>query len=213
LAISFHPSADVAESAQLSISDNAAGSPHLVNLTGTGVDAVTWATPPSSATATTNSGGNANYSLSLTSSAPATDTVKVTCNGAPQYATCIPTPSSLTLTPGQTVSISVAISTNNATAASAKKMTPFNRATLAFVIFLPLLSLSRRRVWKMAALGGVIFMATALSGCGGNSTGTATVTPPTTTKAQTTAPGTYVLQVVASDGTFTQTQKITLIVQ
>ena len=170
---------------------------------------MTWATPPSSTTATTNSGGNANYSLSLTSSAPATDTVKVTCSGAPQYATCIPNPSSLILTPGQTAPISVIISTNNATAASAKKVTPFNRATLAFVIFLPLLSLSRHRVWKMAALGGIIFIATALSGCGGNST----VTPPPTTNAQTTEPGTYVLQVVASDGTFTQTQKITLIVQ
>jgi hypothetical protein len=207
--VSFYPSANISESAQLSIQDNAAGSPHLVNLTGTGVDAVTWATPPSSTTATTNSGGNANYSLSLTSSASATDTIKVTCNGAPQYATCIPNPSSLTLTPGQTAPISVTISTNNATAASAKRATPFNRATLAFAIFLPLLSLSRRRVWKMAALGGVIFMATALSGCGGNNT----VTPPPTTNAQTTAPGTYVLQVVASDGMSTQTQKITLIVQ
>jgi hypothetical protein len=209
LQISFHPSADVSESAQLSIQDDAAGSPHSVALTGKGLNPVTWATPPSSTTATTNSGGNANYSLSLTSSEPATDTVKVTCSGAPQYATCIPNPSSLTLTPGQTAPISVTISTNNATAASAKRATPFNRATLVFVIFLPLLSLSRRRVWKMAALGGVIFIATALSGCGG----TSTVTPSPTTNAQTTAPGTYVLQLVASDGTFTQTQKITLIVQ
>ena len=209
LQISFHPSADVSESAQLSIQDDAAGSPHSVALTGKGLNPVTWATPPSSTTATTNSGGNANYSLSLTSSAPATDTVKVTCSGAPQYATCIPNPSSLTLTPGQTAPISVTISTNNATAASAKRATPFNRATLVFVIFLPLLSLSRRRVWKMAALGGVIFIATALSGC----RGTSTVTPSPTTNAQTTAPGTYVLQLVASDGTFTQTQKITLIVQ
>jgi hypothetical protein len=210
LQISFHPSADVSEGAHLSIQDDSAGSPHSVALTGEGLNPVTWATPPSSTTATTNSGGSASYSLSLTSSAPATDTVKVTCSGAPQYATCTPSPSSLTLTPGQAASISVTVTTNNATAASARKVTPFNRATLAFVIFLPLLSLSRRRVWKMAAVGGVIFIATALSGCGG---GTSTVTPPPTTNARTTAPGTYVLQVVASDGTFTQTQKITLIVQ
>jgi hypothetical protein len=209
LQISFHPSADVSESAQLSIQDDGAGSPHSVALAGKGLDTVTWAAPPSSTTASTNSGGTASYSLSLTSSAPATDTVKVTCNGAPQNATCIPTPSSLTLTPGQTAPISVTISTSNATAASANRATPFNRAALALVIFVPLLSLSRRRVYKMAALAGIIFVATALSGCGGSST----VTSPPATNAQTTAPGTYVLQVVASDGTFTQTQNITLIVQ
>ena len=212
LQISFHPSADVSESARLSIQDDAAGSPHSVALTGKGLNPVTWATPPSSTTATTNSGGSASYSLSLTNSAPATDTLKVSCNGAPQYATCIPNPSSLTLTPGQTASISVTISTNDATAASVKEMMPFNRATLAVVIFLPLLSLSRRRAWKMAAMGGVIFIATALFGCGGGIS-TSTVTPPPAKNAKTTAPGTYVLQVVVSDGTFTQTQKITLIVQ
>jgi hypothetical protein len=103
----------------------------------------------------------------------------------------------------------VTVATNNATAASAKNVKPFNRATLAFVIFLPLLSISRRRAWNMAALGAIIFIATALSGCGG--TGTITSVP--TANAKTTTPGTYVLQVVVSDGTFTQTQRITLIVQ
>jgi hypothetical protein len=209
LQISFHPPADVSQSVQLSLQDDSAGSPHTVALTGKGLNPVTWATPPSSTTATTTSGDTASYSLNLTSGAPATDTVKVSCNGAPQYATCIPTPSSLTLTPVQTAPISVSIATNNATAASAKKVTPFNRATLAFIIFLPLLSLSRRHVWKMAAMGAVIFITTAFSGCGG----TSTVTPPATTNARTTGPGTYVLQVVARDGTYTQTQKITLIVQ
>ena len=209
LQVSFHPSADVSESSQLSIQDDAAAVPHTVALSGTGLDPVTWTTPPSSATATTNSGGTATYSLSLTSSAPATDTVKVTCSGAPQYATCTPTPSSLPLTPGHAASISVTVATNNATAASAKNVKPFNRATLAFVIFLPLLSISRRRAWNMAALGAIIFIATALSGCGG--TGTITSVP--TANAKTTTPGTYVLQVVVSDGTFTQTQRITLIVQ
>jgi hypothetical protein len=209
LQIGFQPSATSPESAELSIQDDAPGSPHSVALTGQGFNSITWASPPSSTTAATTSGGTASYSLSLTNSASTADTVQITCSGAPQYATCSPTPPSLIVTPGQTASLSVAVSTSSAAVTSAKAVTPFSRTTLTLVIWLPLLPFVRRRTRTIAALGSII-IAIALVGCGGSST----VAPsPPTTSAHNTAPGTYILQVVASNGTFTQTQRITLIVQ
>jgi hypothetical protein len=55
------------------------------------------------------------------------------------------------------------------------------------------------------------FIACVLLGCGGSSSNS--TTPPPTTSTQTTPAGTYTLQVVASSGSFSQTQKLTLIVQ
>jgi hypothetical protein len=211
LQISFHPSADVSESAQLSISDDAPGSPHSVALTGKGVDPLAWASPPSSTTATTMSGSTAKYDLSVTSGASFSGNVTVTCTGAPHYATCTPSPTSLKLTPGQTASISVAVATSNATTSSAGRIAPFRRAEFAFIIFFPLLGLRSRRLRKMAAVTVAAFIACVLLGCGGSSSNS--TTPPPTTSTQTTPAGTYTLQVVVSSGSFSETQKLTLIVQ
>jgi hypothetical protein len=210
LQIGFHPSADVSENAQLSIVDSAPGSPQSVALTGKGIDPVAWAAPPSSTTSTTTSGGTAKYDLSMTSGASFSGNVTITCTGAPQYATCTPNPTSLKLSPGQTASISVAVATSNAATASVERIAPFRGAELAFVFCFPLLALRSLRFRIIGAVGATAFIACVLLGCGGSS---GNATPPPTTSAKATPAGTYTLHVVASSGGFSQTQKLTLIVQ
>ncbi|HTF65967.1 MAG TPA: choice-of-anchor D domain-containing protein, partial [Edaphobacter sp.] len=210
LQISFHPSADVSESAQLSISDGAPGSPQSVSLTGKGVAPVAWAAPSSSTTATTTSGSTASYALSLASGSSFSGKVTITCTGAPQYATCTPNPSALELTTGQTASITVAVATGNASTASAGALAPLHGTTIVYVISLPLLGLWSRRSRKSIALAIGILVGCVVLGCGGSSS---TTTPPVTAAAQKTTPGTYTLQVTATAASFTQTQNLTLVVQ
>jgi HYDIN/CFA65/VesB-like, Ig-like domain len=210
LQVSFHPSADVSENAQLSISDDASGSPQSVDLTGTGVAPAVWTAPATSTTATTTSGGIANYALSLTSDPSFSGNLTLTCTGVPQYATCTLTPSTLTITPGQTASVSVAVATTNPTTVSAEILAPLNRITLASAICLPLLGWRSHCLRKMAALVALTLIACVVFGCGGSSS---VATPAAAISAQKTPAGTYTLQVAASNGTFTQTQKLTLVVQ
>jgi hypothetical protein len=210
LQISFHPSADLAESAQLSISDGAAGSPQSVSLSGKGVAPVAWAAPPSSSTATTTSGGTASYALSISSGSSFSGKVTITCAGAPQYATCTPNPSTLDLTPGQTASIKVGVTTSVASAVSAVPLAPFHGATIVYVISLPLLGLGNRRSRRSLALALGILVGCVVLGCGGSST---SPTLPVAAAPQNTPAGTYTLQVTATAGSFTQIQKLTLVVQ
>jgi hypothetical protein len=210
LQVSFHPSADVPESAQLSLSDNAGGTPPSVSLTGKGLDPVAWATPPSSTTATTTSGSTASYALSLAGDSAFSGNVAIVCSGAPQYATCTPNPATLTLTPGQAVSINVAVATSNAAAASAGHFARLDGTMVIYVISLPLLGFGNRRSRKAIALAMGILAACVALGCGGSSS---TTTPPVTAAAQKTPPGTYTLQVTATAGNFTQKESLTLVVQ
>jgi hypothetical protein len=209
--VSFHPSADVSESAQLSISNNASASPQSVSLTGQGLDPVAWSTPPSSTTATATSGSTASYALSLAGDPSFSGNVAMTCSGAPQYATCTPNPSTLNLTPGQTASINVAVATSNAASASAGPLAPFNGATIVYVISLPLVGLWNRSSRKSIALAIVILVGCVVLGCGGSSS--TTTTPPVTAAVQKTPPGTYTLQVTATANSFTRAQNLTLVVR
>ncbi len=197
----FAPTAAGAAIGTLLLTDNAAGSPQTVNLTGTGVDFTLAANGPTSATLA--SGASATYALLLGSVASLTGTVPLTCTGVPVDATCTITPSAPAL--GLTVPVSVVVQTG-VKAGLLSGPRPFGprAAPLLLALLLPLTLLRKRR---RAALLAVLCVS--LLGCGtsryipGDSTGTPTPTPS----------GTYNLVVSGSTAGVTHTVGLTLIVQ
>jgi hypothetical protein len=118
--VTFKPSAGGTRTAELTISDNASGSPQTVELTGAGQDFSLSATPPT--TATVSAGQTANYTLAITPEYGFSQTVALTCSGAPALSTCVISPSSVTLNGTASTSVTVQIMT---TAPKNKALTNF----------------------------------------------------------------------------------------
>jgi hypothetical protein len=197
----FAPTVAGTAAGTLVLTDNAAGSPQTVNLTGTGVDFTLAANGPTSATL--SSGASATYALLLSSVSSLTGTVPLTCSGVPVDATCTITPSAPAL--GSAVPVSVVV----ATGVKAKLLPgsrPFGTraAPLLLALLLPLTVLRRRRRATLLAV-----LCVSLLGCGtsryipGDSPGNPTPTPS----------GTYNLIISGSTAGVTHTVGLTLIVK
>ncbi|MGH9498307.1 MAG: choice-of-anchor D domain-containing protein [Terriglobales bacterium] len=215
--ITITPSASGARSAVVSIADNAAGSPHTINLSGTGEDFVlpnTGALNNPSVTA----GGSATATITITPGGGLAAAVALTCAVTPATAnppTCALSPTSLP--PGTTKS-TLTVTT---VAASAALVEPgvVHRSSPMYAIWLLLpgmllstagVGASRRR--KLAsyflifcALAGCLFLVAcggggASGGGGGGGTGGTT-------------PGAYTVTVTAKTSATTATQTLPLTVQ
>jgi hypothetical protein len=165
--------------------------------------------PGGSATATVPAGQPASYALSVTPAAGYSGTITLGCSGLPANASCAFTPAALTLAGGKAANFTVTIATQ--TPQAAELMGKFGAALAGILILLPLPWRNRRRV----AVCFVFLLLTAgLPGCGGAGSGSGTTTPtqPVTPSPSTVTPGTYTIQVVASDGTTTQKLPLTLVV-
>lgn len=217
ITVTFTPTASGARLGTLTVTDNAANSPQTVPLSGTGTAPdFNFGTGGSNTTsATVTVGQTATYSLSIVSGSGSSGVVMLTCTQAPENANCSVNPSSLTLTTGGTQSFTVSVATSTATSASLA--THFSIATLGcgfFCLFGLPLALRRRNHLQFSAdllrmmLVGAISLAilASLSSCGGGSTSQST--PPSDTPK-----GTYTLQVVATEGTTSHSQPITLVVK
>jgi len=108
----FTPQANGARTAALNITDNAAGSPQMVALSGTGVTSqvIIAIAPGGSSSATTVSGGTAFYGLTITGAPGVTGTVQLGCIPSSVLITCKVIPASVTLT-GGTTEVAFAIQT------------------------------------------------------------------------------------------------------
>jgi hypothetical protein len=105
--ITFTPTAQGNRAAVLSISDDEAGSPHTVSLTGKGVGiALTSAQP----TISINAGQTATFNVMLAPTA-FTGAANVTCSGAPRGASCTVTPSAVPLSGDTPVPLIVTVTT------------------------------------------------------------------------------------------------------
>jgi Abnormal spindle-like microcephaly-assoc'd, ASPM-SPD-2-Hydin/Protein of unknown function (DUF1573)/Beta-propeller repeat len=207
VSVVFTPSASGARTGTLTVTDNAANSPQSVSLSGTGVTPFVISTQSgASTTATVSSGGTATFALSLTGATGFNGTVNLACKGAPEYATCSISPSSVTLAPGGTANFTVSVTTSTTQTAGLKS----NPVLFAGLYFVPLFGL----VWVLPrklrglplavlALAAAAFSITA---CGG---GGSTSSSPTSNQ---TPPGTYSLTVSATSGSATATQALTLVV-
>jgi hypothetical protein len=207
----FTPASAGALSATVSITNNAANSPQTVALSGTSTQTLFAIAPQSggSATATVAAGQPATYPLSLTPATGYSGTITFSCSGLPANASCSFTPASLALAGGKTATFTVTIATEAPQAA--ELLSKFGAGLAGILLLLPWW---RRRGITPRFLYSILLLLTAgLAGCGGGSgSGTTTPTQPGSPSPATVTPGTYTIQVVASDGTTTQKMPLTLVV-
>ena len=207
----FTPGSASAFAATVIIKDNAASSPQSIALAGTGTATVFTIAPQtaSGTTATVPAGQPASYALSLTPVAGYSGTVTLSCTGLPANATCSFTPSSLALTGGKAANFTVTLATE--TAQTSGQWRPYAGSALAGLLLLLPLPLCRQRRSRARWLSLILLLSAGIgfSGCGGGGGGS---TNPVTPAPAMVAPGTYTIQLVASDGTTTQKQPLTLVV-
>jgi hypothetical protein len=213
IGVTFNPTEAGSRSATLTVSDNAAGSPQSVALSGTGLGFSLASVGTASATVT--AGATANYTVAV-DSVGLTGSISFSCSGAPAQATCSVTPSSVIVNPqlkGVVPEVKVAVTTTARSASPNWPAPPTARrvpggvfwmgaalwllAALGFALGSKVPVEARRRRSALAltaALLGLV-MVLLFAGCGG---GGSSVSPP---PSQTGTPaGTYTLTVA---GTFT----------
>jgi hypothetical protein len=214
--VTITPSGSGARTAVLMVTDDAAGSPQSINLSGTGEDF----TMPSTGTLSTSSvaaGGSATATVTITPGGGLAATVDLTCAVTP--ATTVPPTCSLnpaSLTPGTTKS-TLTVTTVAATAAL-KAPSLVRRSAPMYAIWLLLpgmllgtagMGASRRRkllsyLLLFCAIAGCLF----LVACGGGSSSGGGGTGATGTTA-----GAYTVTVTAKTSNTTATQTFPLTVQ
>jgi hypothetical protein len=112
--VTFTPTAAGAATASVSIADNAAGTPQMVPLTGTG----TAPSPQLTTTCTSLTvvpGQTAIFTVDLTPLPGVTQSVSLSCSGEPTLATCTPASSTMTLSGTATVPVQITATTTQAT--------------------------------------------------------------------------------------------------
>jgi hypothetical protein len=213
IAVTFAPTASGARTGTLTITDNAAGSPQSVPLSGTGSSLGLMVAAGSSNSATVSAGGSASYSLSI-GGAGSTAMVSLTCTGAPKGANCsLPASMSVSGTSASTFMVNVT-TTSRIGAALFPVSVPaaWLWAMVLFGLVIPAENSKqeglRSRTCRLVLplLFGLLLM----GGCGG---GSSSVTQPNPNP-NSTPVGTYTLTVMAAaaDGT-SQSVPLTLIVQ
>ena len=209
ISIAFAPSQVGLENGTLTLTDSAGVQTLGLTGTGTAPTVTVGSAGGGSLTSTVGKGQTATYALALTGSAGFSGTVSLACSGAPQYATCALSSSTITLTPGSAKPFTATVSTQTSTAAVVSGNAGFI-AGASIVAFSLLLPWRKRRgalvaSWCIAALLAL----TGLSGCGGSGGGSTTPPP----LVHYTAPGTYNLTITATSGSTVVTQTIVLTVQ
>jgi hypothetical protein len=220
--VTFTPTASGARTGTITITDSAAGSPHIVSLAGNGSGA-----PPPPTTdfsvsvnpgsATVTAGQSAAYTVTLGSTGGFNLPVTLSCSGLPTGAACTFSPSAPNPN-GSTVTSQLGIST---TARAALVPLPMGKhfpttpawAVLAALTLIVALAVRKQKQlrWVIAVPALALLMGS--SGCGTNGSNNPQPTPtPTPTPTGGTPAGTYTVTVTGTSGTQTHTAGITLIV-
>ena len=206
VAVTFAPLAAGIRTATISISDDAAGSPQTVSVSGTALPAASVGAAASggNTTASVSAGQPAQYNLQAAPGVGFSGTLTFACSGAPLGASCH-VPSSVALTNGSTATFTVTIATSGSSAlvpvAPAIPSNPFTHLRFVFIIlglvlFATLLVRTRlqqfvlQRAFIRLAVCSLLLFAIGLSACGGGGSGTSTPPPPVITPS-----GTYTITV------------------
>jgi hypothetical protein len=228
IGVFFDPTAIGTRTGTLTVADNAAGSPQMVTLTGTGQDFDV--TPSGSVTATVTPGQTANYTIAIAPYGGFDQTVMLSCSGAPPQSACSLSPNSIALHGSTPASVTVAVRTAGTTASLAHPAgsTPDSGRlalwlTLSGWSGLVLGSCGRSRKRPARLLYGLAFLCLfslgiTFSSCGGGSTGAGNSTTTSSSPPATPTPaGSYDLTVTGTftsgSTTLTHATKLTLVVQ
>jgi len=113
ISVTFTPTAAGTRTGSVSITDNASGSPQMVSLTGTGsaANAGNFSVTTSTNSVSTTGGQPTNFTVSVTPTGGFNQAVTVTCQGAPQAASCSVTPGVLTPTGAGAMTATVMVTT------------------------------------------------------------------------------------------------------
>jgi hypothetical protein len=221
IGVFFDPTAGGTRTGTLSITDNAAGSPQTITLTGSGEDFSM--TPGPAASATVTPGQSASYSIAIAPAGGFAQTVALSCSGGPAQSTCTVSPNSIALS-GKSATTAMVTVTTMASAQGPMlprgtgwpmqyRQTPLILALIWMSLLMAaLLSLSRREQrfrWAPTfALAVLVCLGMTLTSCGGGSGGGGGTNPQA---------GTYTITVTGnfSSGstTLTHAAKVTLVVQ
>ena len=213
--VTFKPTAAGTRTGSVTITDNAAGSPHSVSLSGTGT---TTAPPPDfslsapSASSTVTAGQPATYSLTISASGGFNQAIALSCSGAPTGSNCSLSPTSVNPN-GATATVNVTVTTT-ARAATAFRIQDFPGnlpasplwlpALLGLVAILAFAGKSKRR-FVFAAPAFALFLFTV--GCGSTSSNTVSA------GAQGTPAGTYTLTITGTAGAQSHSMTVTMVVK
>jgi hypothetical protein len=182
-------------------------------LSGTAAATSAFTVAPSSGgsnSSTVNVGQTANYTLAVTPVPSYSGKLTLGCDGLPAHASCVFSPATLSITNGKPATFTVAVSTSEPQSSALILLFRRTAPVLAFAL-LPWCWRTRRYIIARRAYG-LVMLAMVLAvavGCGGSGSSQPSPTP----AAATVAPGTYTIQVIASDGTNTARQPLTLVVQ
>ncbi|HEY1676597.1 MAG TPA: SBBP repeat-containing protein [Candidatus Sulfotelmatobacter sp.] len=208
--VTFAPTVSGSRTGVLTVSDSAVGSPHTVQLSGTGADFSLTGSPQS---ATVSAGTSGTFTMTTTPVGGAfNNQIQLTCSGAPSGSTCTLSPASVT--PGSSTSSAALTITTVARSSGIPAGFPNGIAPTSFFVSLLevltiaglLLGLAGRRgrkalVW-LALAPSLLLLASCAGGTGTISSGS-----------KGTQPGNYTITVTGTSGSLKHTSQITLTVQ
>jgi hypothetical protein len=209
--VTFKPTANGSRAGQLTVTDNAPGSPQTITLSGSGPDFTLAPASGASTSSTVPAGNAATYSLSVAGVAGFNQSVSLSCTGAPSKSTCTVSPTSATAGSSPS-SVSVAVSTT-APSAVAPRARPYPPAlppssrlwgliVLALILMTLIWGIKQRSrpakspwptAWMSVAMALFVL---AMAACGGGSGGGGPIQPTNPG----TPSGTYTLTVTGTTG-------------
>jgi hypothetical protein len=223
LGVTFTPAGPGPRTANISITDNATGSPHLVVLNGSGPDFSL--SPTSSQTVSVSAGNTATYTIAVSPSGGFTQSVSFSCTGAPALTTCTISPNPVSANGMTPVNATVTITTTPPSSGflspftinspSARNFNPTLFVALVFALLMILTFFGSRKKQRsrwapVGALTLLLCLAMTLTSCGGGSSATKTTNPGTQT-------GTYSITVTGTvtsgSTTVTRATNLTLTVK
>jgi hypothetical protein len=221
ISVSFIPTAPGELRGAVVVRHDAAGSPEIIGMLGTGgVDFSIEVPSGSSTTATITAGQTATFNLEISPSG-FTGEVALSCTGAPQGATCTVSPSSVTLDGSTPVGVTVTVTTTARSLVLPRilRLLPPGAVVglehivlilavwlVALGILASLVATARRRpAW--ASLTATLLFVLLLAGCGGGG-----AVPPAPNVPTGTPAGTHTLTLTATSGNLSKTITLTLTV-
>jgi hypothetical protein len=207
ISVSFTPTATGSRPGKLSVTDNAAGSPQTITLSGVGMGLGLGIASGGSGAAMVQAGQSANYKLSIGGSG-LSGAATLTCTGAPAGANCsIPSGENLSTTVASpfTVTVSTTSRTTAALSPSRSQRSPWVWALAIFGLILLPDPVKRRSLRRGHALPFLLLLF--VCACGGGSSSSSQTNP------NGTPAGTYQLTVTATSASEIQSISLTLTVQ